>query len=79
MSGIVNKPRKLRHDCEPPDWRGLSESALWRCDCGRLWRVGPACDLCDFYGDHSTGQCTVGRVWRPARMGQRIRYWRSRP
>lgn len=52
---------------------------LWRCWCGRLWRVGDSCD----YGPHG-GRCprggyhSQGRKWRPATWWQRLRY-RGRP
>jgi hypothetical protein len=51
---------------------------LWRCeDCGRLWRVGWACDACDWYGvGRHDGMCSVGLAWRPAKLWQRIRYRR---
>jgi hypothetical protein len=51
---------------------------LWRCDqCERLWRVGDACDACDWYGDSPhPGMCTLGLVWRPATLWQRLRYRR---
>ena len=55
---------------------------LWRCDpCGRLWRIGYACDACDYYGSHDNphrGMCTVGYKWRPASMWQRITHPRPR-
>jgi hypothetical protein len=52
---------------------------LWRCFCGRLWRVGDACD----YGPHA-GRCPRGGYhpqanrWRPAMWWQRLRF-RGRP
>jgi len=50
---------------------------LWRCDCGRLWRLAEACDMCDAYGQHPHGgQHAVGNRWRPARLWQVIRHWR---
>jgi hypothetical protein len=51
---------------------------LWRCDrCGRLWRVGDACDACDWYGSRPhPGMCTLGLVWRPATLWQRLRHRR---
>jgi hypothetical protein len=50
---------------------------LWRChDCGRLWRVGWACDACDYRPGPHGGMHTVGCVWRPARFWQRLRYRR---
>jgi hypothetical protein len=53
---------------------------LWRCDrCGRLWRVASACDACDWYGSRPhPGMCTLGLVWRPATLWQRLRYRRRR-
>ena len=57
---------------------GGSLGDLWRCSCGSLWRVGDACDLCDFGRARHGGQCRVGRKWRPASWWQRLRY-RSKP
>lgn len=66
------------HECAGPYAEHVGD--LWRCGCGRLWRWARACDLCDTvgHGNPSGGQCTVGRMWRPATLGQRIRHWRRR-
>lgn len=51
---------------------------LWRCPCGALWRIGDACDVCDRLGEWRAhpGYHTLGVVWRPATLWQRIRYWK---
>lgn len=49
---------------------------LWRCPCGALWRIGHACDACDWVGEwpaHDGGHA-IGVTWRPATLWQRIRY-----
>jgi hypothetical protein len=42
---------------------------LWQCDtCAALWRVGFACDWCDYHSSprlHS-GSCAIGLRWRRA-------------
>lgn len=69
------RPR-IAHDgsFDPPPEVCLDD--LWRCDeCGKLWRVGLACDQCDLRGDHHhRGLHVVGVAWRPATFWQRICY-----
>jgi hypothetical protein len=51
---------------------------LWRCQCGALWRIGDACDACDWDGEwpvHDGGHA-IGVTWRPATLWQRTRYWK---
>jgi hypothetical protein len=52
---------------------------LWRCDhCRRLWRIGEACDLCDYRRrviEHA-GAHAVGLAWRAARPFDHVRAWR---
>lgn len=71
---------RKRHVCAPPmrdEMRAAgSMGDLWRCHCRRLWRVGRRCDLCEHYGHHNFGMCTVGTAWRPATLWQRMRNWR---
>ncbi|GIH07476.1 hypothetical protein Rhe02_55430 [Rhizocola hellebori] len=70
------------HTC--PNWAMTSDTSvddLYRCDeCRKLWRIGWACDICDYFGDHAGfgGGHKVGYRWRRARMSQRIRFWRHR-
>jgi hypothetical protein len=70
----AGEPR--RHECSMP--AGAQIEDLWRCGCGRLWRWTSACDTCASggHGDPPRGQHAVGWTWRPATLGQRIRYWR---
>jgi hypothetical protein len=73
----VDKPPA--HTCPlPRTVRGNPDGQfddLWECDdCGRLWRIGQACDACELRGHpwpHS-GQCRVGLEWRPASFWQRF-------
>jgi hypothetical protein len=49
---------------------------LWRCPgCRRLWRIAHACNTCDA-GSRMPhrGAHRVGVMWRPATLGQRLRY-----
>lgn len=56
-----------------------SHGDLWRCDCGRLWRLGYACAPCEYYGHgNHGGQHLAGDAWRPATLGQRIGVWMRR-
>lgn len=77
------------HTCEQPP--NQARGTLWRCWCGKLWKLGYICDTCDFYnGAAHHGQCVVmdswGRryKWRPALLKTRIlhrlhtRAWRER-
>lgn len=74
------------HACQPPTHGGYALTPmgrlgdLWRCDdCGALWRIGDACDLCDWAGEwraHDGGHA-LGVTWRPATLWQRIRYWKK--
>lgn len=60
---------------------------LWRCDCGVLWRIGNACDMCDPQPpDGRTGQGrqhpgllhgAVSTAWRRATWWQRLIYMRD--
>lgn len=73
---VERPPWAWPHRCEPPTvkvepkWLGLTVpdaglGALWRCDCGRLYRVG---------------RIVAGGLlyWLPARWWQRWWYRRSR-
>jgi hypothetical protein len=44
---------------------------LWRCDCGKLWRITAKCGNCPIGGYHGCGP-----TWRPATMWQRLRHRR---
>lgn len=86
MSWVRRAETGARHACEPPmrdrttylpsPVGGLGD--LWRCPCGRLWRVGRRCGICERHGYHELGQCVVGLAWRPATLGQRLRHRRRR-
>lgn len=82
-SGWVRRcgpPATGRCRCTLPLLTG-ARGDLWRCPyCRTLWRLGDSCDWCDRYGvaTHVRGQCAVGTKWRPATLGQRIRYWSPR-
>lgn len=88
MSWVRRRDAEQRHVCAVPvmtDSTGHTYPAgrrhdLWRCDeCRKLWRIGTRCDQCDPSDGRAThlGQHAVGDKWRPARPGQRIRYWRK--
>lgn len=72
------------HRCAPPCRTSFDIPIghlgdLWRCECGALWRIGHACDMCDHYGPGShRGGHAVGDAWRPATFWQRLRHWRKR-
>lgn len=71
----IKRSLRMAHQCEHPPLPKTSTD-LWRCDeCGRLWRIGEACDWCERYGHkpHYGGHA-VGRIWRPATRLQRIKY-----
>jgi len=63
-----------RHKCAPPttgDIPAIGAAGnigdLWRCDCGRLWRITDA--------NHGTrGRVIHGKTWRPALLWQRLRH-----
>jgi hypothetical protein len=54
---------------------------LWRCHCGRLWRVGNDCDDCD--PQRPSARCVrggyhpSGYAWRPATWWQRLTHRRK--
>lgn len=49
---------------------------LWQCPtCSTLWRIGYACDWCDWRQPHESGLCTVGTAWRRASWWTRMRYF----
>jgi hypothetical protein len=69
-------PRVQVVPMKPPPEPDGAQGDLWRCDdCGRLWRIGDVCDLCDAGRDWHPGFCSAGSVWRPARWWQRVRHW----
>lgn len=83
----IPPPAKGWQGNEPPEPGSFTQTEvdgdygdLWRCHCGRLWRVGDDCD----YGPHRGLPCPRGGYhpqayrWRPATWWQRIRY-RGRP
>ena len=77
-SGWVRR-RQAGHVCFPPEHEtSRGEAAgrigdLWRCGCGKLWRVGPACQVCDSMGPRPhLGTHVVGQGWWPARWWQRM-------
>jgi hypothetical protein len=75
--GWVRRTERERHECARPSVTG-QYGDLWRCRCGRLWRVGRACAICDERGapwPHG-GQCTLGAKWRHATWWQRLRHRR---
>lgn len=49
---------------------------LWRCDdCGKAWRVGLACGICDAYGSRPHYGChEYGLAWRRASWWQARRH-----
>jgi hypothetical protein len=71
------------HRCLPPRGGPIGSAVgalgdLWRCDdCGTLWQVGRACDICHAYGDPHPhgGMHAVGTDWRPAGALTQLRYW----
>jgi hypothetical protein len=85
MTWVEHTDPRTAHRCPVPHEASLGSPAgehgdLWRCDdCGTLWRVGYACDICDRHRDDSPhfGGHTIGLEWRPATWWQRIRRWRS--
>jgi hypothetical protein len=59
--------RNVKHDCETPT-QFAKTGDIWRCWCGKLWRLGRVCDACDYRaqrGLHLThhGQCVVRDPW----------------
>jgi hypothetical protein len=56
---------------------------LWRCCCGRLWRVGVSCAACDQLPRDQWGACRLGSWhatslrWRHATLWQRLRHRRN--
>ena len=64
------------HRCITPDV--TLQGDLWRCCCGRLWRVGRACDWCDRSGLHAHGGThIVGMRWRPGTWWQQVKHRRG--
>lgn len=63
-----------RHECAPPTTGTIPAIGaagnigdLWRCDCGRLWRITDA-------NQGTRGHVIHGKTWRPATLWQRLRY-----
>lgn len=82
MSGswIRRADARTGHHCDPPtgsfDAPLGRRDDLWRCNCGQLWRIGRACNPCEYYGHgNHRGLHTVGNAWRPATLGQRLGVW----
>src|SRR5690606_24842382 len=67
-----------RHECAPPTIGTIPAIGaagnigdLWRCDCGRLWRVTDA--------NQGSNHMIHGKTWRPATLWQRLRYAGATP
>lgn len=84
MTWVRRTDPRTAHRCPAPQSGSFRSPVgqhgdLWRChECGQLWRVGAACDMCDRYGDipHRGGHA-VGHAWRPASLLQRLVNWRK--
>jgi hypothetical protein len=79
--GWVKRASKdKRHECSPPQYDGYVPSPmgkvgdLWRCRCGRLWRIGSVWSI----GVRINGNGGVRCAWLPAYWWQRI-WYRGRP
>ena len=79
MSGTWVRRAADRHQCDTPAPEGTRDD-LWRCDdCGKLWRLGSACDACETYrGTPHAGQHSVGYGWRTATLWQRLLFDKPR-
>lgn len=84
MTWVRHTDLRTVHRCLAPTTGSFSSpdgqlGDLWRCgECGTLWRIADACDICDQYGpDSHHGGHAVGRAWRIATRWQRLLNWRK--